>query len=61
MAVRLVQVLLVLSLAACASQRPPMRVPTEEEARACEARGGSIEPAFALNEYVCLSPNGATP
>jgi hypothetical protein len=43
-------------LAACASQAQTMYVPTEEEQRACEAQGGSIEPAFALDAYVCLLP-----
>lgn len=49
-------VIAIAALAACASQQPPMYVPTEEEQLACEARGGSIQPAFALNEYVCLLP-----
>jgi hypothetical protein len=45
--------------AACASRSQPMYAPTQEEQRACEALGGSIQPAFALNEYVCLLPASA--
>ncbi len=48
-------------LASCASQSQAMYVPTEEEIRACEAQGGTIEPAFALNEYVCLLPARTPP
>jgi hypothetical protein len=38
-----------------------MYVPTEEEVRACEARGGTIEPAHAIDAYVCLLPAASTP
>jgi len=38
-----------------------MCVPTEKEQRACEAHGGSIEPALALDAYVCLLPAPAAP
>lgn len=51
---------LAILLAACATEQP-MYVPTEAETRACLAQGGSIEPAFALNEYVCLLPAPAAP
>ena len=54
-------VVVIAALAACATQPPPMHVPTEAEQRACEAQGGTIEPAFALNEYVCLLPETSTP
>lgn len=53
---RLLVLFLAVSAGACASQPQSMYVPTEEEVRACEAQGGTIEAAFALNEYVCLLP-----
>lgn len=42
-------------LANCASQ-PAVLTPSEAETKACEARGGSIQPALALDAYVCLLP-----
>jgi starvation-inducible outer membrane lipoprotein len=45
-----------LLLAACATPPVNMHVPTQEEVAACEAQGGSIEPAYALDAYVCLLP-----
>jgi hypothetical protein len=49
--------LLLLLTQACAAQSQPMHVLTEAEQWACEAQGGTIEPAHALNEYVCLLPS----
>jgi hypothetical protein len=40
----------------CATADQPMRLMTEQETSECEAQGGTIEPAYALNEYVCLLP-----
>lgn len=34
-----------------------MRMMTPQEMAECEAEGGSIEPAYALDEYVCLLPD----
>ena len=46
----------VLLIAACASTQPPVQLPTEAEEQACEAQGGSIQPAYAIHAYVCLLP-----
>jgi hypothetical protein len=40
----------------CATPDPPMRMMSAQETAECEAEGGTIEPAYALNEYVCLLP-----
>lgn len=48
----------VIFVSGCASADQPMRLMTEQEMAACEAQGGAIEPAYALNEYVCLLPAG---
>lgn len=58
---RLLALCLAALAAACAAQSEAMYVPTEEEQRACEEQGGSIEPAFALNAYVCLLPAPSAP
>ena len=42
-------------LGSCASP-PTMAAPSDEELAACEAQGGSIEPAYAIDAYVCLLP-----
>ena len=41
----------------CATADQPMRMMTPQEMAECEAEGGSIEPAYALDEYVCLLPD----
>lgn len=46
---------------ACASHAQTMYVPTEAEVQACEAQGGTIEPAHAIDAYVCLLPPAPTP
>jgi hypothetical protein len=40
-------------LAACAPTRPAMSTMNEREVRECEAQGGSVQPAYALHQYVC--------
>ncbi|MEZ6023558.1 MAG: hypothetical protein R3C16_09170 [Hyphomonadaceae bacterium] len=42
-------------MTACASPAA-MQPLSDAEARACEAQGGSIEPAYAIDAYVCLLP-----
>lgn len=39
---------------ACAPTRPVMAILNEREVNECEAAGGSVEPAYALHQYVCL-------
>jgi hypothetical protein len=47
-----------LFLAGCAGSTASggIRAPTEAEVQECDARGGAIEPAYALDTYVCLLP-----
>jgi len=58
---KLIPLIAPLLVAACASSSPAMHVPTEAEQRACDAQGGSIEPAFAMGAYVCLLPDNPAP
>jgi len=37
-----------------------MSIMSEREVRECEAKGGSVEPAYALRQYVCLLPEPET-
>lgn len=39
---------------ACAPTRPLMTIMNEREVKECEAAGGSVEPAYALHQHVCL-------
>ena len=48
-------------LASCASTQPTTLMPSDAEVEACKAQGGSIEPAHAINTYVCLMlPDGGS-
>ncbi len=47
--------------AACAPTRPIMSIMNEQEVRECEAQGGSVQPAYALHQYVCLFDSGVSP
>jgi hypothetical protein len=38
-----------------------MSIMSEQEVRECEAQGGSVEPAYALHQYVCLFSEPETP
>jgi uncharacterized protein len=43
-------------LASCASAQSLTLMPSDAEVEACEAQGGSIQPAHAIDTYVCLMP-----
>jgi hypothetical protein len=58
MRLALVALLAVLGPSGCAAP-VAMQALDDEEVAACEASGGSVEPAYAINTYVCLSPNAS--
>jgi len=53
-------VVMVAALGACAPSRPIMSIMSEQEVRECEAQGGSVQPAYALHQYVCFFSGSET-
>jgi hypothetical protein len=57
---RLAQMALLATLAVSSCTAPvAMQTMSDAEIAECEAAGGSVQPAYAIDTYVCLLPNAS--